>query len=182
MLTAHLEQAGSWLWGSYNFWSTSAEARHFVSMGKTVLATRARIATIAPTDNDQAQVPFYRRFFLGGSSTIRGWGRFEVGPLSEGYPIGGLSSFDGAAEVRFPLKGKLGAVAFLDFGNVWYDARDFNFNDLRYAIGPGLRYQTPIGPARFDIGYQLNPIEGLLINGEPQKRQFRLHFSIGQAF
>ena len=37
-------------------------------------------------------------------------------------------------------------------------------------------------PARIDLGYQLNPIDGLLINGEPQKRRFRMHFSIGQAF
>jgi outer membrane translocation and assembly module TamA len=84
--------------------------------------------------------------------------------------------------VRLPVRGKLGAVAFVDFGNVWRESRDINLSDLRYAVGPGLRYQTPIGPARFDVGYQLNPIEGLLINGEPQKRRFRMHFSIGQAF
>jgi outer membrane translocation and assembly module TamA len=55
-------------------------------------------------------------------------------------------------------------------------------NDLRYSVGPGLRYQTPIGPIRFDVGYQLNPIEGLLVNGQPQSRRLRFHFSIGQAF
>ena len=52
--------------------------------------------------------------------------------------------------------------------------------DLRYAVGPGLRYQTPIGPIRFDFGYQLNPIPGLLVNGEPQTRRWRIHFSIGR--
>ena len=57
-----------------------------------------------------------------------------------------------------------------------------SLGDLRYAIGPGLRYQTPIGPVRFDVGYQLNPIPGLLVNGEPQARRMRFHFSIGQAF
>jgi hypothetical protein len=41
---------------------------------------------------------------------------------------------------------------------------------------------TPVGPARLDLGYQLNPLEGLLVNGEPQKRRWRVHFSIGQAF
>ncbi len=73
-------------------------------------------------------------------------------------------------------------MAFVDFGNVWREPWNFDLGDLRYAVGPGLRYQTPIGPARFDVGYQLNPIDGLLVNGEPQKRRFRLHFSIGQAF
>jgi len=40
----------------------------------------------------------------------------------------------------------------------------------------------PIGPARADFGYQLNPIEGLVVDGEQQQRQWRVHFSIGQAF
>ena len=138
--------------------------------------------SIVPTADNEANVPFYRRFFLGGSSSIRGWGRFDVSPLSDGFPIGGLSMLEGSAEVRVPLKGKFGAVAFFDFGNVWREARNFDLGDLRYAVGPGLRYQTPIGPARLDVGYQLNPIDGLLIDGEPQKRRIRLHFSIGQAF
>ena len=55
-------------------------------------------------------------------------------------------------------------------------------SDLRYAVGPGLRYQTPVGPIRFDFGYQLNPIPGLVVNGQPEKRHWRIHFSIGQAF
>ena len=183
LITGHFEQAGRFLWGSYNFWSATAEARHFVTFGRAVtLATRLRAGSIMPAGDSDANVPFYRRFFLGGSSSIRGWGRFDVSPLTEGFPIGGLSMLEGSSEVRLPLRGKLGAVAFVDFGNVWRDAGDINAADLRWAVGPGLRYQTPIGPARFDIGYQLTPIEGLLIDGEPQKRRFRMHFSIGQAF
>jgi len=183
LLSGHIEQAGKWLWGNYNFWSASAEARHFATFGRRVtLATRLRAGSIVPAGDDEANVPFYRRFFLGGSSSIRGWGRFDVSPLTEGFPVGGLTMFEGSSEIRMPLRGKFGAVAFIDFGNVWREPRNFDFGDLRYAVGPGLRYQTPIGPARFDVGYQLNPIEGLLVNGAPQKRSFRIHFSIGQAF
>ena len=183
LLTGHFEQAGKWLWGSYNFWGASAEARHFLTFGRSVtLANRFRIGSLTPSGDSEANVPFYRRYFLGGSSSIRGWGRFDVSPLTEGFPMGGLSMLEGSSEVRLPFGGKWGAVAFLDFGNVWREARNFDLSDLRYAVGPGIRYQTPIGPARFDIGYQLNPIEGLLINGEPQKRRFRVHFSVGQAF
>jgi outer membrane protein assembly complex protein YaeT len=183
VLNGHLEQAGTWLWGSYNFWSATAEGRHFLTVGRRVtLANRVRIGAIMPTVGDEANVPFYRRFFLGGSSSIRGWGRFDVSPLSEGFPIGGLSMLEGSSEVRLPLVGKFGAVGFLDFGNVWRESKNFDVGDLRYAVGPGIRYQTPIGPARLDVGYQLNPIDGLLINGEPQKRRIRIHFSIGQAF
>jgi hypothetical protein len=41
---------------------------------------------------------------------------------------------------------------------------------------------TPVGPARFDFGYQLNPIEGLRVNGSTDLRPWRIHFSLGQAF
>jgi outer membrane translocation and assembly module TamA len=84
--------------------------------------------------------------------------------------------------VRFPIWRNLGGVIFLDGGNVWTKPWDFNVNDLRYDVGPGLRYNTPIGPIRADIGYQLNQIPGLLVNGVPEPRRFRFHFSIGQAF
>ena len=87
-----------------------------------------------------------------------------------------------AAEVRVPIAGNFSGVLFLDGGNVWRDSWDINLDDLRYDVGPGIRYKTPIGPIRVDVGYQLNPIPGLLVNGAKQKRPIRLHFSIGQAF
>jgi len=128
-------------------------------------------------------VPFFKRYFLGGATNLRGWGRFEVSPLSDrGNPIGGHSFANVSAELRVPIRGKLAAVLFADGGNVWSSPWDFNFNDLRYDVGPGLRYATPIGPLRIDVGVQLNPIEGLLVNGKKQTRPVRVHFSIGQAF
>jgi hypothetical protein len=81
-------------------------------------------------------------------------------------------------ELRAMLRGNLGGVLFLDAGNVWAESWSINLSDLRYAVGPGLRYQTPVGPLRLDFGYQLNPIPGLLVNGEPQSRRWRLHFSM----
>ena len=80
------------------------------------------------------------------------------------------------------MKGNLGAVLFIDGGNVWADSWSINLSDLQYAAGMGLRYRTPIGPIRFDFGYQLNEIPELRIDGEEQQRPWRIHFSIGQAF
>lgn len=184
VLSAHVEQAGRWLGGSFDYWSASGEARHYLTAGRRlVVANRLRLGTIDALGDFEASVPFYKRYFLGGSSSIRGWGRFEVGPVSGfGLPIGGHSMLEGSSEVRTPLWGNLGAVAFVDYGNVWPGSWDFHPADLRYAVGPGLRYLTPIGPVRADFGYQLTPIDNLRVNGEPEERHWRIHFSIGQAF
>jgi outer membrane protein assembly complex protein YaeT len=184
VLNAHIEQAGKFLAGSWDYRAITSEARHYVSAGRRlVLANRLRLGTIDPIGDLEANVPFYKRYFLGGASSLRGWGRFEVGPISGfGLPIGGHTMLEGSSEVRMPITGKFGAVAFVDFGNVWSQPWDFNPGDLRYAAGPGLRYLTPIGPARVDFGYQLNPIANLRVNGEPERRHWRVHFSIGQAF
>ena len=184
VVNGHVEQAGKWLSGTYNYWSATAEARHYLPIGRRlVVANRFRIGSLSPSGGDEANVPFYKRFFLGGSSSIRGWGRYEVGPLSVfGFPMGGFSTLELSSEVRLPLWGKLGAVGFVDAGNVWEGALEYDVRDLRVAVGPGLRYLTPIGPIRLDVGFQVNPIDGLLVNGAAQKRPLRLHFSIGQAF
>jgi outer membrane protein assembly complex protein YaeT len=183
VLTGHAEQAGKWLWGTYNYWEVSGEARHYTRMARSfVWANRLHMGTIDALAGSAA-VPFFKRYFLGGATSVRGWGRFEVSPLSGfGLPIGGLSMLEGSTEIRKPLFGKLGGVAFFDFGAVSNESLRLPTSELVYAAGPGLRYLTPIGPARIDFGYQLNRIENLRVNGKPEARHWRIHFSIGQAF
>jgi outer membrane translocation and assembly module TamA len=181
----HIERAGRLVPGTFKYDAVSIDGRHYLPIvGNSVtLASRLQLGNIHPVDQDPANVPFAKKYFLGGASSIRGWGRFEVSPLSgSGLPIGGDSMLAFSEEIRVALRGKLGGVVFLDGGNVWELSGGFSLGDLRYAIGPGLRYATPIGPIRFDIGYQINPIDGLLVDGEPQQRRWRLHFSIGQAY
>ena len=134
-----------------------------------------------PIAIDTISVPFSKKYFLGGATSIRGWGRYEVSPLISGVPIGGDSMLAFSAELRAMLHGNFGGVLFFDGGNVWADPWAFKLNDLKYSIGPGLQYQTPIDPIRFDVGYQLNPIDGLRTDGNSSRR-WRIHFSIGQAF
>jgi outer membrane protein assembly complex protein YaeT len=182
--SVHLEQAGRWLQGSFDYYELTAEGRYYQSLGtRAVVAVRARGRSIDASGADQSGVPFFKRYFLGGATNLRGWGRFEVSPLNNrGLPVGGATSFDFSTEVRVPIWKNLGGVLFLDGGNVWDAPWDFKFSDMRYDVGPGLRYATPIGPIRIDLGYQLKQIEGLRVNGEDEPRRFRFHFSIGHAF
>ena len=155
------------------------------------MASRGRFATIDPDGAFiepiegliEVGVPFFKRYFLGGSNSLRGWGRFEVAPLSaSGLPIGGFSLVEMSTEFRAPLFGKVSAVLFADAGSVASAPRDVELRDLRYDAGVGLRYLTPIGPVRVDFARQLNPIPNLLVDGVPETKNWRIHFSLGQAF
>jgi outer membrane protein assembly complex protein YaeT len=181
-IAGHVESAGPLLGGSFTYNEVLGEVRTYLEITPNfVWANRVRSGTLAGADS--AQIPFYKRYFVGGSSSVRGWGRYQVSPLSPaGEPVGGRTMMDLSTEARFGIRGKLSGVLFVDGGNVWTEPWDVQLNDLRWAAGPGLRYDTPIGPMRVDVGVQLNPIDGLVIEGTPEKRKWRVHFSIGQAF
>jgi len=106
---------------------------------------------------------------------MRGFPFQKLGPLDDSNdPLGGNSLLVGSFEVRYPIYGDFGGVTFLDYGNVYTEEWSFDLADIRYAPGVGLRYDTLIGPVRFDVGYALNP--------EPGIRRIQFFISIGQAF
>lgn len=183
LASLHVERAEKVLGGDFRYLEIQLRAQHYVTIAsKYVWANRIRVGDL-DSGAGESNLPFFKRFFLGGATSLRGWSRFQVSPISDtGLPIGGRSLLEGSSELRFPIKGNFGGVGFVDYGNVWEDSWDYNLDTLRYDVGAGLRYTTPIGPVRFDFGYQLNPIAGLLDGGEPQNRRWRVHFSIGQAF
>jgi outer membrane protein assembly complex protein YaeT len=181
-ISGHLESAGTLFGGDFSYNELLGEVRTYLPVGPQIVwANKVRTGTLAGSDG--AQIPFYKRYFVGGSTSVRGWGRYQVAPLGpSGLPIGGRTMMEMTTEARFPIRGKLSGVLFVDGGNVWREAWDVQLSDLRWAAGPGIRYETPIGPVRFDLGVQLNPIDGLVIEGNEEKRKWRVHFSIGQAF
>ena len=178
----HLERSGSFLAGEFDYTEVTFETRYYKTIGRLgVVATRGRIGTIDGAGPDDVDVPFFKFYFLGGSNSLRGWGRFEVSPLSgSGLPIGGHTMVEASSELRMPLFGNSSVVVFADAGSVAGPA--WQLDALRYDVGSGLRYLTPVGPFRVDFAYQLNPIPGLLIDGLPETRHWRVHFSLGQAF
>jgi outer membrane protein insertion porin family len=85
-------------------------------------------------------------------------------------------------EARLAVRGPVGVVGFVDMGNVWAGNPAIDFDELRRDLGVGIRYASRVGLLRGDLGVQLNPIDGLLVDGAPESRQWRVHFSIGQSF
>jgi outer membrane protein insertion porin family len=179
--TVRLEHARPWLGGTFAYDELLVEGRAYVPMAEAlVLAARMRLGTLR-AERD-ADVPFSERYFLGGATSLRGWGRYQVAPLQQGVPIGGRTVLDASLEARFSIRGPLGGALFVDAGNVWAGGWDVRWRDLRSDVGFGLRYDTPIGLVRGDLAWQLTPIADLRIDGEPQTRRWRVHVSIGQAF
>ena len=135
-----------------------------------------------PIVQEVRDLPASERFFAGGDTTIRGYSLDSVGVPATitpaGFPLGGDAEIVLNAELRTPVRGPIGAVLFADAGNVFARATDLKLTDLLGSLGFGVRYRSPIGPIRMDLGFKL---DRRTIGGELEKR-WALHFSIGQAF
>ncbi len=146
--------------------------RYFQMNASLVYAVRSKAGFMKSIRTDE-NTPIEERFYSGGSHSIRGWARSQLGPgTSQGKPIGGHNLFEFNNEFRIPVWKKLSGVVFLDIGNVWKKVNSFQFASLRYAAGFGLRYQLPIGPVRIDLGFPV----------ADDKKTPEIHFSVGQAF
>jgi len=175
VLSGELDHSTTALISTESFVKLLLEGRHYYALWeKVILASRLTVGGIQPYAGSDS-VPSNVRFFAGGPGSLRGYGPKRVGPLdSTGRPIGGDSLLVGSVELRFPITGDLGGVVFIDAGNVYSGSPAYDLGDLRVGVGPGIRYNTPVGPFRLDFGVAVNPR-----SGDPFGR---LDFSIGQSF
>ncbi|WP_339735925.1 BamA/TamA family outer membrane protein [uncultured Sunxiuqinia sp.] len=156
----------------FNYTRLWGDIRHYQEIGDWVLALRLMAGNISSPDSS-GFIPVEDRFYAGGSNSVRGWNRSELGPRREsGTPIGGNSIVEGNIEFRYPLFWRFSGVVFLEAGNVWRESFTYRLNDLGYAAGGGLRIETPIGPIRLDLGV---PVWN-------EKRSPQFFISVGQAF
>ena len=157
---------------------------------KMVWANSIRLGLAVPFAG--SFVPTSQRFFAGGGTTLRGFPINGAGPQRAvsvcppgqttncsqiSVPFGGDQLFILNSELRYPIPviNNLGGVVFYDGGNVYSHVRFSDFVEhYTSTVGLGLRYSTPIGPVRIDVGRNLNPIPGI--------NPFQFFITLGQAF
>jgi translocation and assembly module TamA len=140
---------------------------------RVVLAGRSAIGTLVGAA--RADLPADLRFYAGGGGSVRGFAFQKAGELDEeNDPIGGRSLFEASGEVRVRVTDTIGVVAFVDAGAAFSSSFPDFGDELRIGVGPGLRYFSPVGPFRLDVGFPVNPRDS--------DDAFQLYISIGQAF
>jgi outer membrane protein insertion porin family len=157
-----------------NYLKTYTKYQHFFP-----LLSRLNFSLTARLGLGRGRMPIPERFFAGGSNSFRGEPFDELGPKVPvtQVPVGGKALLLFNFELKFPLLSalkELSGVVFYDWGNVFSKRSDFSLADLQNAVGIGVRYRTPLGPLRFELGWNLD---------DPQRRGSPLAFiTIGNVF
>jgi outer membrane protein insertion porin family len=173
-----VEYAGGPFGGDSQFVKYFLNAKAFYPVtASTVFSWNVLWGHVVPTDG--GEVPIFERFFLGGPYNIRGFRSRELSPKdpNTGESIGGNKELVGNLEYLFPLVSEIGfkGVVFFDIGNAWEQGRwPWDGRQLRYACGAGVRWYSPMGPLRFEWGWNLNP--------GPGESKKVMEFTIGTAF
>ena len=194
-------EAGGFLSGGFDYVKLSWEARTYIDPvpKKLVLALHLQAGWILPWGDTQS-APLSQKFKIGGSGTVRGWGRDMLGPRiypetddndvsctdnnsgdCDPIPIGGHLALFGGPEVRAYLapigKMRLGFAVFLDAGRVWENEGFFSMSDLMFSAGLGPRLRTAFGSFRLDVAFRLNKDDAF--ENDPA---VLLHFGFSEAF
>ena len=186
-----LEEGTPLAGGLNDYIKADAEVRgYYAPVERLVLAARLRHARVLRGETD---IPITRRYFSGGATSHRGFTQRrltpvvksapdENGDVSTGY-IGGDALVESSWEVRYDAfliaENWLGFVVFADGGNVTRSPGRIEIGNLYWAVGPGLRYNTPVGPIRLDVAFRINRKGPDDL--EPDQ-PWAFHISIGEAF
>ena len=138
-----------------------------------VLACSAKLGSI--TGQSLNQIPTPKRFYAGSANGLKGYRYLTVSPLKNGKPTGGCSYAIFQIEPRFKLIHCLYLVSFFEIGNVYSSPLPPLNQKIRRTLGGGLRYETPLGPLRFDVAFPLDRRQGI----DPF---FQIYASIGRSF
>ena len=171
-----LELAGGPLLGDNDFYKFIASyGRYIPYKYGSAFFLRATVGTVRTYSGEN--VPVYERFFVGGMNTVRGFKYGEAGPLDEtGEAIGAKNQLIFNSEWIFPIYQPAGlkGVLFFDAGHGFDTEDGFLLNGIRTAAGFGIRWFSPLGPIRLEMGFNLNP--------KKSERRSVFDFMIGRSF
>ncbi len=195
--TLELSLDPTWLGSNFSFARFFGQAAYYRNIFKGIIwANSLRLGLEQPFSG--SHVPLSEKFFSGGGSTLRGFPLNGAGPQETipacgnpsdpstcafiQVPTGGNQLFILNSEFRIPIPfdlplvhKNLGVAAFYDGGNVYQKIGFHNFAaDYSNTVGFGLRYHTPVGPIRIDIGHNLNGLPGI--------KSTQIFVTLGQAF
>jgi translocation and assembly module TamA len=159
------------------FFKSQVTHTRYISLAEDprfVLALRGSVGSTVGADRDE--IPADERFYSGGGGSVRGFGFQLAGPVDDNDdPIGGRSLLEFNTELRYRVTESIGLVSFVDAGTVYESTLPDFSEELLVGAGLGMRYVTPIGPLRFDVGVPVN-----------RRRRvddlYQVYISIGQAF
>jgi translocation and assembly module TamA len=150
--------------------------RHYVQiLREPSVVLAGGIGAGAIVGADSSEIPADERYYAGGGGSIRGYAFQSVGPIKDGVPVGGNYLIELSFEMRLKISDRIGVVGFLDGGNAFASPEPDFSQGLLWGTGVGLRYYSPIGPFRLDIGFPLDRRPGL-------DDRFQVYVSLGQAF
>jgi outer membrane protein insertion porin family len=154
----------------YNLYSTYNPVPH------GVFVTAVRLGWNHPYGGTDS-LPPTERYFAGGSTTLRGFGLDEA--VLEGGNLMSIANFEYRTPLRFlPIK-NVGGALFYDTGSVFPTLSSVHLSAFTHSVGFGVRYQTPLGPVRVDVGFNVD--RKLNENGQLE-RPYAVFFTLGNPF
>jgi outer membrane protein insertion porin family len=163
--------------GSLQYYKLSFQHQQFLPLGRNFTLMLNGEVGIGDGLSDKP-LPFFKNFYAGGTSSVRGFKAGTLGPKDRyGDALGGDTRLVGNAEIIFPLPGlkddkSLRMSAFIDAGAVWgpsdgnplnpYNGlyENFAFDDLRYSAGVAVLWVSPLGPLKFSLAQPLVEKDG----------------------
>ncbi len=193
----------SFLGGDFNMWENRLNFRYYhpVSPKGDWMIFRYNVTLGHIQSTDGTMIPYIHRFRAGGINSVRGFDWYSLGPSirATGFRtgrhsfygiddptqsedrliVGGTETWINNFELEFPIVPSAGisTVLFFDAGNAFGDPwgeGHINPLGLRTAVGGGVRWFSPMGPLRFELGFPLKP--------EEDEKKAVFDFSIGSFF
>jgi outer membrane protein insertion porin family len=179
------EVSGTKLGGENDFYRVNFRSMFYQPIWKSIIFKQFFRVGYIKSLNDQP-VPLFERFFTGGVNSLRGFFPNSVGPRlripkspsgkDEEFVYGGDKLLLFITELELPIYDPAGirAVVFFDAGNAFAENENYSILNLRADYGFGLRWNSPMGPLRFEWG--------IPINRRPDEDAVVFNFTIGSFF